>query len=280
VSFIDQITVLILTYNEAPNIGRTLSALSRFRTVVVLDSGSNDETLEIVRNFENVQFFSRPFDCHAGQWNFGLTECGIRTPWVLALDADYLVPESLIDEIAGLAPLVYTAYRASFDYCVFGHTLSGTLYPAVTVLFRRETAKYIQAGHTQRLQTVGKIGALQARIAHDDRKPLSRWFASQQKYAKLEADYLCETSRTYLRFSDRIRRMGWLAPIVVFFYVLLIKRCIFDGWQGWFYVLQRTIAESMIALEIAERRLRRANVRSTQDSPMPPGSMPKLRAND
>ena len=56
---------------------------------------------------------------------------------------------------------------------------------------------------------------------------------------------------------DRIRRMGWLSPFLVFFYTLIFKGCIFDGWAGWLYVLQRTNAEMMIALEIIDRRLRR-----------------------
>ena len=50
--------------------------------------------------------------------------------------------------------------------------------------------------------------------------------------------------------------MGWPAPILVFLYTLVWKRCILDGWAGWLYVLQRTLAEVMLALEIVDRRLR------------------------
>jgi glycosyltransferase involved in cell wall biosynthesis len=255
-NFLDNITVLILTYNEEQNIARTLAALSRFHSIVVVDSGSTDKTVEIVKNFKNIVLFARPFDEHASQWNFGLHECGIKTPWVLALDADYIVSNALVDEIANLTPGSYTAFRAAFEYRVFGHPLTGTLYPPVTVLFRAKDAKYIQVGHTQRVQTSGPVGAFSARIAHDDRKPLERWFASQQKYAKLEVDFIQKQPLQNLRFSDRIRRVGWAAPILVFVYALFIKRCLFHGWLGWYYVLQRTIAEMMIATEIVDRRLR------------------------
>jgi hypothetical protein len=44
--------------------------------------------------------------------------------------------------------------------------------------------------------------------------------------------------------------------VLVFFDTLLIKGCIFEGWPGWLYVLQRTLAEIMIAIEIIDRRLR------------------------
>jgi hypothetical protein len=50
--------------------------------------------------------------------------------------------------------------------------------------------------------------------------------------------------------------LAWPAPVAVFFYVLLLRRCLFDGWPGWFYALQRLLAECLIALELIDRRLR------------------------
>lgn len=255
-SMLDQISVLILTYNEEPNIGRTLTALSRFTDIVVLDSGSTDRTEEVIDGFANTRLFTRRFDDHYTQWNYGLTNCDITRPWILALDADYVLPGELVNEIATLQPLEDQAgFRASFHYCIFGQQLSGTLYPAHVVLFRRDRAEYIQEGHTQRVIVDGAIGALTGRIDHDDRKPLARWLSSQQRYAYLEAEYLLTCPPAKVRFADRIRLTGILGPFFVFFYSLIVKRCLLDGWPGWFYVLQRTIAETMIALEIVNRRL-------------------------
>jgi glycosyltransferase involved in cell wall biosynthesis len=256
-SFLDEIGVVILTYNEAPNIARTLDALKAFPEIVVLDSGSMDETEDIVRGYNNARMARRPFDNHAAQWNFGIEACGLRRPWILALDADYVLSEALVVEISRLSPPATVAgYRGSFRYCIYGQRLSANLYPPVVVLFRRERARYVQVGHTQRVVIEGGIVDLAQKIDHDDRKPLSRWFASQQKYAWLEAEHLFGATNA-MRTSDRIRLMGWPAPVLVFFYTLLAKRCLLDGWPGWFYVLQRTLAEILIALEMAERRLTR-----------------------
>jgi glycosyltransferase involved in cell wall biosynthesis len=256
-SFLDQVSVLILTYNEAPNIARTLDALADFPEVVVVDSGSTDETLDIVARYPRARVVTRAFDTHAAQWNFGLTGCGLAREWVLALDADYQLSSGLVEEIGRLSPSNEAAgYRIAFRYCIFGRPLSGSLYPPVVALYRRRHAHYVQHGHTQRVAVRGGIRELGGRIDHDDRKPLAHWLSAQQRYAKLEADYLLAVSRKELRRTDRIRLMGWPSPILTFLYTLIGRGCVLEGWAGWFYVLQRTLAETMIALEIVERRLR------------------------
>ena len=75
----DQITPLILTYNEAPNIGRTLEQLRWAHEIVVVDSFSTDQTLEIVSQFPQVRVFQRVFDDFVGQWDFGLIFPGARS---------------------------------------------------------------------------------------------------------------------------------------------------------------------------------------------------------
>src|SRR5688572_5610860 len=101
-NFLDRVEVLILTWNEDANLARTLDALGQFPKVVVLDSGSADRTLEIAARYPNVRVCTRPFDSHGNQWNHGLTGCGISSEWVLALDADYVIPSALAAEISQL----------------------------------------------------------------------------------------------------------------------------------------------------------------------------------
>jgi glycosyltransferase involved in cell wall biosynthesis len=252
---LDRITPLVITWNEEANLERTLARLTWARRVVVLDSGSTDRTVELARAFANVELITRRFDSFAGQCNFGLTQ--ITTPWVLSLDADYQLSEALIDELRHLRPAAEIGgYRASFVYCVYGRPLRGTLYPPRTVLHRVAGARYRDEGHGHRVIIEGRIAALRAPIRHDDRKPLERWFAAQAHYARLEADHLLSAAPASLGRTDRLRRTGFAAPPLAFAYTLLVARTLLDGWPGWFYALQRTVAEAMIALEIIDRRLR------------------------
>jgi glycosyltransferase involved in cell wall biosynthesis len=251
----DEITPLIITRDEAPNLARTLDKLVWARRIVIIDSGSTDDTVRIARSYRQVEVIAHPFNDFASQCNFGLTQ--VTSPWVLSLDADYELADDLVRELHALAAPPHVAgYRARFVYGIFGRALRGTLYPPRTVLYRRERAYYRNEGHGHRVTVDGEIVDLSGAIYHDDRKPLARWFASQQRYARIEADHLLALGRS-ARGTDRLRLMGWPAPIGAFFYTLLVKGCLLDGWAGWYYALQRVIAEALIALELADRRLRR-----------------------
>jgi glycosyltransferase involved in cell wall biosynthesis len=251
----DHITPLIITYNEAPNIARTVAKLSWAKRIVVIDSGSTDATLELLRGFPQVEVIGHPFSDFASQCNFGLAQ--VDTPWVLSLDADYELSDVLLEELAGLrAPDGVAGYRARFVYRIYGRALRGALYPPRVVLYRKDKARYGNEGHGHRVVIDGEVMPLAGVIYHDDRKPLARWFDSQQRYAQAEARYLIATPSGKLSRSDRIRRLGWAAPIGVFLYTLFVKGCILDGWPGWYYALQRLCAETLIALEILDRRLR------------------------
>src|SRR5207244_287039 len=62
----DEITALILTYNEAPNIARTLNRLRWASDIIIVDSFSTDETLAIANRFRSVEIIQRRFDSFPG----------------------------------------------------------------------------------------------------------------------------------------------------------------------------------------------------------------------
>lgn len=252
---LSHITPLVLTFNEAANIGRCLENLRWARRVVVLDSGSQDETVAIVSAFPNAFLVVRAFDSHAGQWNFGLTETGIDTDWVLALDADYGVTPAFVAELQRFEPADrVSGFQAAFDYCIDGRRLRAALYPPVTVLFRREGARFRQDGHTQRIEHAAGTLPLSVRLVHDDRKSLRHWLTSQAQYMHLEADKLLSSRWADLDWPDRIRLAYVLAPPLVFLYCLLGKGLLLDGRAGLFYALQRATAEAILSLTLLRRK--------------------------
>ncbi|MGC1309753.1 MAG: glycosyltransferase family 2 protein [Phormidesmis sp.] len=250
-NLLSQITPLILTYNEALNIARSLQKLTWASRIVVIDSYSTDETLHILSTYPQVKVFQRQFDTHTNQWNYGLAQ--VTTEWVLSLDADYVLTEPFVDELKHLCPPIdVDGYYAKFHYCVFGKPLRGTILPPRQLLFRKASATYIDDGHTQLLSVKGRSASLQGTVLHDDRKPLSRWLWAQDRYMVIEAKKLLTTSDRNLNFGDRLRKRKIIAPFVILLYCLLIKGGIVDGWRGWYYAFQRAFAETLLSLRLME----------------------------
>ena len=248
------ITGLVLTFNEAPNIARTLARLAWLPEIVVVDSHSTDDTCSIAASFPNVRVFERAFTTHAEQWNFGLEATGITSEWVLALDADFVLTDAVSQEIQALKPAADVAgYWASFTYCIDGAPLRGAAYPPVVVLYRRSRGRYAQDGHTQRVQVSGRVASLSHRILHDDRKPLTHWLASQARYMQLEAEKL--TTASSLGLVDRVRQWIVIAPPAMFLYCYLVRGGILDGRAGLFYALQRATSEAILSLFLVWRRM-------------------------
>lgn len=248
---LEKITPMILTYNEAPNIERTLQNLAWASQILVLDSYSTDGTLAIVKRFAQVEVIQREFDTFANQCNFGLDQ--IETEWVLSLDADYICTNELTKEIASLlCNPNCNGYFVRFKYSVFGKPLRGTLYPPRQVLYRRGKAKYHDDGHGHRVHVDGHSQFLSCYMYHDDRKPFTQWLKSQDRYMIIEAQKLLKMPASTLNLADLIRKMKLFAPFAILIYCLVIKKGVLDGWPGWYYALQRMVAEIILSLRLIE----------------------------
>jgi glycosyltransferase involved in cell wall biosynthesis len=243
------VTPVVLTYDEAPNIGRSLDTLRWAHRVVVLDSGSTDDTERCAREFPNVSWHVRPFDTHARQWEFAIRETAITSPFVLALDADYLVPPAFVDElrdrfIAG----AYDGGIAGFEYRVLGRPLIGSVYPPKAVVFRPERLRIEQPGHTQEMRIDGAIYRFAARLVHEDRKAVSRFVSSQVKYAQLEARRLTGGGA---RWQDRVRKTG-LMPVVAAVAAYIRAGGPLRGKGALRYAYERAVFECILAMQVLE----------------------------
>src|SRR5262245_11002696 len=140
-ALVDDITPLLITYNEIQNIERTLAKLAWARRILVIDSGSTDGRLEGLARDPRIEVHQRTFDSFAEHCNFGLSQIG--TEWVLSMDADYELSDALIAELIRLKPAAeQMGYSASFVYRIHGRPLRGTLYPPRTVLYRVRAGRY------------------------------------------------------------------------------------------------------------------------------------------
>ena len=94
-----KLSAVILTYNEEKNIELCLQSLKGLASeIFVVDSGSTDRTLDIVKQRADKVYFHL-FETHAKQWNWALQNLPINGDWILCLDADQRLTPELREEI-------------------------------------------------------------------------------------------------------------------------------------------------------------------------------------
>ncbi|NJR44282.1 glycosyltransferase family 2 protein [bacterium] len=247
------ITPIILTANCEHNIAACLSDLDFAARIVVIDSGSSDATLAICGANPRVEVIHRTFDHHAAQRSFGLAQ--VQSGWAICLDSDYRMSQALRDELAALpSDDANVGYMIDYAYCIFGKPLRASLMPARLMLARAGRLSVVSDGHAERFSVDGPVGQLKAKMQHDDRKPLERWVSRQVFYARMEAKKLCNPNAK-LRWQDRLRARASVAPFFVFGYLLIGRGLWRDGWNGWYYTVERTIAEFVLLLCVRRRWL-------------------------
>jgi glycosyltransferase involved in cell wall biosynthesis len=224
------LTAVVLTFNEAAHIENCLRHLSWVDEILVVDSGSNDETLELCRTWPKTRVMERHFDDFASQRNAGVEAA--RGTWILTVDADEEIPASLAKEIQQALKTGLDIYRIPRLNVIFGKPLRygmclGDVGPR---LFRRRAARY-RGGIHESLVFEGKVGHLRNPMVHHSYENVSDWVDKMDRYTSLEAERLLAEGRCF-RWVTLL-----LGPWASFARYAILRRGWRDGWPGLLYTL-------------------------------------------
>jgi glycosyltransferase involved in cell wall biosynthesis len=261
------VSVLVFTLNEELNLPTCLSSLRWCDDIVVVDSFSTDNTLDICRRHK-VQVVQNAFTGFGDQRNFALQNIDLKHEWVLILDADERVPEELARELSSLANAndsSIAAYRLRRRFHLWGKWLRhSSLYPTWVVRFvRRGKVRYINRGHAETEEVAGQLGEVQAFLVDDNLKGLDAWFVRQHEYASKEAEYelQCENQsegRLSIFSADPMKRRVALKKIAAvlpmraisyFLYCYLFRMGFLDGRDGFVFCRMKAIYQNMIVVK-------------------------------
>lgn len=194
------LTVLLAVKNEAANMPRCLAHLGPAQRVIVLDSGSTDETawLAATAGVEVVQFRYAGGYPKKRQW--ALDHVPLDTAWVFLLDADEVVPDALWREIADAIarPDVADAYLITKGFHFLGRRFRfGGFSHTAVLLFRAGRARFEEllaadAGTQdmevhERVIVQGRVQQLATPLVHEDFKGLEAYIARHNQYSSWEA---------------------------------------------------------------------------------------------
>jgi glycosyltransferase involved in cell wall biosynthesis len=160
--------------------------------ILVADSLSTDDTLDIVREVGGCRIIQREFIDHANFKNWAIPQAS--HPWILALDADERLTPELAAEIR--EALVrddpsFDAYQVRFESFFLGRPIRhcGWNRHAAVRLFRRDACRYGPARVHERFDVrPERIGTLSGRLRHYTCHSLAQWMEKQNRYTSVWAE--------------------------------------------------------------------------------------------
>ena len=241
-----RLSVTVITYNEEDNLSRCMESLKGLADeVIVVDSGSDDETVSIARKYGGKVFF-RKFDDFSSQKNWAVSKAS--SEWILSLDADEQLSEELADEIKeAIKNKNYLGYLIPRRNFILGAEIKHSRWsPDKHIwLWRKDFGKWVGNVHEE-VMVRGMVGQLKNSKIHYSHKTLSDFLKSNNLYSTLLAHQM---SRNKTDFS--FVKMFWEAIFefnIRFFY----KMGFLDGWRGFVLAYLMAIYKLTVWIKIWE----------------------------
>lgn len=181
------LAIVVLTYNEAANIETCLSSVAWADEIIVVDSGSTDETCVIAGRFTN-KVVSHAWAGYSAQRNFGDTLASAG--WILGLAADEVVTPELQAEIrTAVQSSDYAAYRLFIRDWMFGKFVDHGSWPRQSHirLYRGGSATWCGDVH-EHVKVDGAVGQLQNPLLHYSHTSIRRFIDKLNAYTEIEAE--------------------------------------------------------------------------------------------
>ncbi len=266
------ISVLILTKNEEQDLPSCLASVAWCDDVHVFDSFSDDRTTEIAIN-AGAKVIQRKFDNWSAHQNWGLNNINFRYPWVLYIDADERVSESLCKALKAFNPdtspaVAYNILRRDFAWN--GVWLKhAQISPYYLRLFRPEKMRYERLVNPVSLPD-GPTGRLEGYLDHYPfNKGFKFWIQRHLGYADMEASTRLKDIESGKSFSirkalfdkdfstRRFHQKGLFyklpgRPVIKWLYMVFVRMAFLDGSAGLTYSTLQSIYEYFIVLRTNE----------------------------
>ncbi len=248
------LSVVIITFNEEANIGRTLESVQPLvrdgkGEIIVVDSGSTDRTVEIARSYGAIVFIE-PWKGYAAQKNSAIDKA--TGDWVLSLDADEEVSPELARILrltlifkagTGLASedadWVHDRVSLNADTCDGFSVLRRNLFLGRWIrhggfwpdpklrLFRRGLARFENRLVHEDAKLGVPIGTLRGALVHYSYPTLSDYIEHMNRYSSLGAEMgVAEGHRSFSVVSIVLR------PLLTFLYNYFLRLGFIDGREG------------------------------------------------
>lgn len=260
------ITAIILTLNEAETIENCLKSLSWCNELIVVDSGSTDQTIQIASN-AGARVFSHVQDGQfliSEQRNWALNKLEIRTDWAVFMDADEESTEEFQQAvISQLATTSFSAFYAAPAFMYHGRWLKRTSgfpnwHPRIV---NTSSSNRFTGGVWEDFEQKANVGYITVPYVHRTNfKGLADWIEKHLRYADWESQKIIDVQLGVAVVDSRrqlLRRIkysaGFLRPFLALFYLGIIRLGVLEGKEGRSYLRRMFIYELLTQEYIADK---------------------------
>jgi glycosyltransferase involved in cell wall biosynthesis len=231
-----KLSVLLPTYNVESIIVDSLESVKWADEILVVDSYSTDQTLEIVQRY-GARVIQHEYINSAKQKNWAIPQCSHE--WVLQIDSDERVDLPLQEEIRRVlmdVPPDVDGFIGPTKNHLFGKWIQTMeLYPGNRLrLFRRDKGRFQDIEVDAHIVVPGRVLYLKNHVLHFGFQSVSQKLKPLDRYTRYESDEREKQGRRYSWFNLTIR------PLAVFLYGYLYKMGFKDGVRGLIYAAYRT----------------------------------------
>jgi len=224
------LSLVMITKNEEKNISKALESVKGFvDEIVIVDSGSTDNTIKIAEQF-GAKVFKRDFDSFSKQKNYALSLA--KNKWALHLDADEVLSKELKEEIKQtLNDTNYDGFILTRTNFFLGRQMkhSGLAKEYRLRLAKKELSEYTGGIIHEELKVKGKICKLKNVFYHYTCQNLDNYFDKFDNYTTLGALKMFQNNKNF-HITDVIFR-----PPVDFIKKYLFKLGFLDGFEGFIW---------------------------------------------
>jgi glycosyltransferase involved in cell wall biosynthesis len=225
------LSVAIITFNEEPNIVRTLNSVKAIaQEIIVVDSGSTDDTVALAQA-HGARVFLEPWKGFALQKNSALQKA--TGDWILSLDADEEVSPELAESIATLlrsgTPPQFNGYMMNRRNIYFGKWLKRCgYYPDPKLrLIKRGAAEFELRPVHEDMKMAGRKGHLKGDLLHHAYRNFADFIEHQNRYSSLGAEMVVQKHKVGFSVVNIVLR-----PLVRFIYNYFFRLGFLDGREG------------------------------------------------
>ena len=221
-----EISAVIIARNASQTIEKTLASLARFSEVVLVDTGSTDDTIERSRAFPNVVIYEEPFMGFGPTKNLAVKKASFD--WVFSIDSDESLDQNLIEAIFdfdfSLNNNVGVIHRKNFflskqvEYGGWGTDFIVRLFNKKHVLFNSKMV-HESVELTNSTRKVKLSGCLD----HQAVLSLDQFIEKHKRYSALKN----QSGKRVVPIYFVLIICGWK-----FFQTLILRRSFLDGWRG------------------------------------------------